>query len=410
MIAHTEPAICNKKFRSFLPPGTGSFQDQLEECLRALAERAKTSEPGTASTLMLTFFIHAENNGDFFDKREIGLSRIQEFYGLTFPPASFVAQTPESGRQVALDAILHAGPAADRIRYKSCDGIRYSIVRSPRSKEIFAAGISSARPTATIRRRYREAFERLRRILRTEGLDFSHIIRQWNYIDRFLKTHTSGEGTRQTYQIFNDVRAEFYGSADFRHGYPASTGIGMRSGGIVLECIALKPAPDMFIAPLSNPLQRDAHAYSQDVLVGETRGDDQKKAPLFERAKIVTQGDSGIIFVSGTAAVRGQSTVHEEDAGSQTVAAIENIQALISAGNLLSAGVDVGPAASPLSHLRAYVKRTADLPAVKKLCRDHFGNVPSQFLVSDICRPSLLVEIEGTVCVPIRGVQKNGGR
>jgi enamine deaminase RidA (YjgF/YER057c/UK114 family) len=410
MIARAEPGICDKIFLSALPRRSGTFQGQLEDCLKVLAEKAGDASPERPNLLMVTFFIHAEDSGDYFQKKELGLAKIQEFYGSNIPPASFVAQYPEDGREVALDAILLSHPGKGIPRYKNCEGIRYTVVHSPQFTEVYAAGLSAGHKQSDTASQCREAFDILKKILHTEDMDLSHIIRQWNYLEKFLDIQTGHHGARQNYQIFNDIRSAYYAQAEFPNGYPASTGIGMFAGGVVLECIAIKPSSEVFIRPLSNPLQKDAHAYSQEVLVGKASKSLETKAPpLFERAKIITQGSSGIIFVSGTAAVRGQDTVPEEDIRIQTVATIENIKTLISPENLLAAGVDIGASSSPLSQFRAYVKKDRDLPAVKKICEDHFGNVPSQYVISDVCREALLVEIEGAACVPIQGIQNPKG-
>lgn len=410
MIVRAEPGICDKIFMSALPRKSGTFQEQLGDCLNVLAEKARAAGLGLSKVLMQTFFIRAEDNSDYSQKKALGSAFIQEFYGPNFPPASFVAQSPEEGRQVALDAIILSHPAEDIIRTKSCDGIQYSVVNSPLFTEVYTAGLSARLRPSDTRRQCREAFDLLKKILYAEDMDFSHIVRQWNYIEQFLKIHSGQDCPRQNYQVFNDVRSAYYGEAEFPSGYPASTGIGMHTGGIVIECIAIRPSPEIFITSLSNPLQKNAHAYSQEVLVGQaSEGSAIKSPPLFERAKIITQGSSGIIYVSGTAAVRGQTTVPENNIRSQTLATIENIQTLISAENVFSAGVDIGSSSPPLSQLRAYVKREQDLNEVKKICEEHFGNVPSQYVIADICREALLVEIEGTVCIPVPGIQNPKG-
>jgi enamine deaminase RidA (YjgF/YER057c/UK114 family) len=411
MIDKIEPGICSKIFFSVLPSHGSSFGEQLEECLEALEKKAKAAGLDLSNVLMLTFYIKTEDNNDYLQNKTWGTSILPKFFRLNIPTTSFIAQNPDNGKQVALDAILLSHPDREKIYHKNCEGIRYTMVESPLFTEVYAAGLTNHPDQSDIHAQCREAFDSMKKVLKYEDMDFSNIIRQWNYIENFLKIGSGPNGTQQNYQIFNDFRSVFYDEAEFANGYPASTGIGTFAGGVVLECIALKPAPDTFIAPLSNPLQKDAHCYSEHVLVGDSsQGFEKKAPPLFERAKILIQGKSGIIYVSGTAAVRGQNTVPEEDIQSQTIATIENIKTLISADNLLSIGVDIGTHSPQLSQLRAYVKRDEDLPLVKKICEDHYGNVPSQYVISDVCREALLVEIEGTVCVPIHEIQHYRGR
>jgi enamine deaminase RidA (YjgF/YER057c/UK114 family) len=410
MINSMEPEICSKIFLSQVPARGLTFGEQFEECLIALEAKAQAAGSDLTNALMLTVFIKAEKNNDYTQKKTQGFSILSQFFGSDIPSTSFIAQNPEENMQVSLDAILLSNTDGGKIHHKDCNGIRYTRVKSPLFTEIYAAGLANHPDQTDTSVQCREAFDSLKRVLSNEGMDFSHIVRQWNYIANFLQVSSGPNGTRQNYQIFNDYRSAYYGEFEFDKGYPASTGIGMFTGGVVLECIAIKSLPSIYIAPLSNPLQKDAFAYSQDVLVGESgQGLEKKAPPLFERAKILVQGKSGIIYVSGTAAVRGQDTVPKEDIQSQTLATLENIDTLISAENLLSVGVDIGSNSPRLSQLRAYVKREEDLSQVKKICKDHYGNIPSQYVLSDVCREALLVEIEGTVCVPILGIENHRG-
>jgi hypothetical protein len=45
--------------------------------------------------------------------------------------------------------------------------------------------------------------------------------------------------------------------------------------------------------------------------------------------------------------------------------------------------------------LRVYVKRASDIAAVKAFMEEHYPAIDKYYLVADICRPELLVEIEG---------------
>jgi len=127
-------------------------------------------------------------------------------------------------------------------------------------------------------------------------------------------------------------------------------------------------------------------------------------SPKFERAKLLSYKDSGLIFISGTAAVVGQATVAENDVRAQTIATINNISRLISKENLRNHGIILSSEPGPFSYLRAYVKYEKDIPEVKKICRKYYKDIPSQYVVSDICRENLLVELEGSVCVSIEKI------
>ena len=102
-----------------------------------------------------------------------------------------------------------------------------------------------------------------------------------------------------------------------------------------------------------------------------------------------------LIYISGTAAIRGQETMAENDVEKQTRVTIENIANLVSPGNLKRYGVLIGQEILPFAYFRVYVKNEADLSRVKEICTPFFKDAPGEYLISDICRESLLVEIEG---------------
>ncbi len=77
---------------------------------------------------------------------------------------------------------------------------------------------------------------------------------------------------------------------------------------------------------------------------------------------------------------------------------IDNIRNLISAENLKEIGLnDLNPEKKSFSYIRTYVKHQKDISAVKAICEKQFKSENFQYLVSDICRDDLLVEIEGSM-------------
>ena len=172
----------------------------------------------------------------------------------------------------------------------------------------------------------------------------------------------------------------------------------MNTGGVVIEFIAVSPHKDITILPLSNPRQVDAHEYSEKVLVGDSlENSTQKASPKFERAKLVFSPHGSLIFISGTAAILGQSTSKNNNVENQTQTTIDNILALVSRENIKNSGFRENITVSSPSFIRVYVKEESKISVVKNICEDHFGQIPSLYLVSDICREDLLVEIEGVL-------------
>jgi enamine deaminase RidA (YjgF/YER057c/UK114 family) len=346
--------------------------------LRLLGSRLGADGRDVDHVLSLTFFVDATDPDAYALAKEEVHALVRETFGPHPPPASVVAQPPEDGRSVALEAAVLAGGRAT-VERRTVDGLRYTVVTGEDARQVHG-GSASERGMDTAARA-KEAFAGMEAVLDRERLTYGDVVRQWNYIERMLDVRAAG---RQGYQAFNDVRTLAYGRSEFPFGYPAATGIGQAAGGVVLQFIALDTRPDVRVVPLSNPRQVDAHHYSSCVLVGEALDElPGKSPPKFERAKLVARGDRRVLFVSGTAAILGEESVGASDVAAQTETTIENIAELVGGAGL--------------SHLRAYVKRAEDIPVVRRVCEAAYGPIPALYVRADVCRDELLVELEGAL-------------
>jgi enamine deaminase RidA (YjgF/YER057c/UK114 family) len=87
---------------------------------------------------------------------------------------------------------------------------------------------------------------------------------------------------------------------------------------------------------------------------------------------------------------------HLNDIASQTEQTLDNIAALIAPENFAHHGQSgAGATLRDLAKVRVYVKRAADYAACRAVCERRLGNIPAVYVVADVCRPELLVEIEG---------------
>ena len=211
--------------------------------------------------------------------------------------------------------------------------------------------------------------------MRREGFPVNCIIRQWNYIEQI----TRFDGPDQHYQMFNNARADFYEKTDWKNGYPAATGIGANLGGILVDLdAAVFARPECYATPIDNKLQIAAHAYSAQVLEAAQ----QKKAtPKFERAKSMTFDDRRIVYISGTAAIRGEESLVGVGLGRQLHITMENIGQLIGKAKL--------------KMLRVYLKEKSFYEEARELLEGYNLNIPISYMWADVCRDELLIEIEG---------------
>jgi enamine deaminase RidA (YjgF/YER057c/UK114 family) len=385
--------IMNEMYVSIKPAISATFASELENCLMLVARDAKEAVGRAQSIVKQTVFIKSSDAEDFYSKKRHAISQMNDIYTSTVPPTSYIGQIPEPGMNVVMELIVVDADVGTDVTYKAISGAMYSVVSDSSRKKIFVAGLAGSEGDG-IHSQTVEAFDLMREILRAENMDFSHVVRQWNYIEKILAINEKNGSQQQNYQIFNEIRSDYYKDSTFRYGYPAATGIGMNEGGFVIEFIAVKPVSDSFaVIPITNPLQIDAHAYTKEVLVGEL------STPKFERAKCVMGRDAVQIYISGTASIRDQREISETDIEIQTLVTIDNIKKLISRENLSRNGIELQVGVSDISFLRVYVKHPKDIAKVKSICEQNFKNAKMLILTADICRDRLLVEMEGYISV-----------
>jgi len=375
-----------------------THSEQLSNCLRKVYDIVKTEGLGLENVIKQTIFIKANDNNEY-KKLKYKLKKIiNDFFGNTHPAISVIGQTPEAPFLVAVEAII-IFEKSDKIKIinKLYNKINYVVVEKNQYKEVVVSGLSVLSKNNDTSELSEKSFKLMKSILKKENLTFSNVTRQWNYIENILMINKVNNISIQNYQVFNDIRAKHYNSADFICGFPAATGIGMNTGGVIIDFYAVSTPQKIYVAPISNPKQIDAHQYSEDVLIGSSYQESKvKNPPKFERAKLLYFNDSGLIFISGTASIIGQKTKSVQKIDEQTITTIENIYQLISKNTLQN--LNINHSKEPkFVNIRVYVKNEQDIPIVKSICKKYFKETPTLYLVSDICRNELLVEIEGIV-------------
>jgi enamine deaminase RidA (YjgF/YER057c/UK114 family) len=371
-----------------LGPVSGtSFQEQLDNCHEQL-ERIITALE--RHIVLIVYFIDAQNQKVYYDLADMVGKRHKTSHQ---SPYSIIAQSPVDGKKVNFEVYHCSFEVAPEFR--KFEGYTYCMFNHKNIKYLVAGGLQMKIKNADLQKQSMESFRLMKEILVLENMDFSHVFRQWNYIESITDTITGS----QRYQVFNDVRTLFYNESNFIHGYPAATGIGTTAGGVIIDFLA---STHDQVWPVKNPQQVDAHKYSSEVL-GNNKLSDKfiKSSPKFERAKAIALNNSIIIYVSGTAAIKGQLSMAQKDAYYQTLITIDNIEQLTSVKNLMAQQIPVSTLSvvEPVS-FRIYAKTPADILKVQTAFKSKFGKMKNvQYLIADICRPELLVEIEGTFLI-----------
>jgi enamine deaminase RidA (YjgF/YER057c/UK114 family) len=318
-----------------------------------------------------------------------------ETFGDKSPAFSVSIHPPEKPWKVAVEGLFVTGRTAG-ITTKFWNSIPYVVIESDLFKEIWGAGLGNDQFMDDTRKAANAAFDMVSEILHRENLSMNHLVRQWNFIGNILEMKNG----YQNYQVFNEVRSEYYKKYRTVQGFPAATGVGMKYGGVFLDFCAVRSDDAIRLKAISNPNQINAYEYGQQVLKGRTADTASvKHPPQFERALLMMNKTSSTLFISGTASIIGQETIGKGDINEQTLVTIENIMRLADAEriNQLTGGQILNP--GKFSLIRVYIKKQEDFNTVKNICSEYFPKAPAVFIEADICRDDLLTEIEAEVSI-----------
>jgi hypothetical protein len=378
-----------KTFFVYLPTTEGSFEEEWKECL----DRILNTCSAGFSPVKLNIFADLPDYKTFLQKRtQILQSAVKLFTGYT-PVINISIHPPEHPWKVTVEATFITSGSM-KISGKFYNEIPYVILESGDRKEIWAGGVSSYSFPDDTRKAAEKAFDLMYSMLENEQMSMNNLVRQWNYIGNILAIKDGF----QNYQVFNEVRNEYYSRYRTTHGFPAATGVGMKQGGVILDFCALSGGNSEIIKPVENPNQVNAYDYDQEVLKGSiNNGRSVKHPPQFERALLIEGNQGHHLHVSGTASIIGQETIGIEDVEKQTIVTIDNIRKLTDPGRISTLLNSRENYREKFSLLRVYIKKEGEFRIVKRICEKHFPGVPSVFIKADICRDDLLMEIEAEV-------------
>jgi enamine deaminase RidA (YjgF/YER057c/UK114 family) len=372
-------------FAAAVPRNGGGLKEQADDALRTI--EAVIDEEGVHGSIVhQAVFVSDPANMEACRKI------IHDFYGSKLPATTYICQPPCCGKLVSIEA-LGVGQKTQPVEIERISE-RLVITGHSGVKWIHCGQIVPQTTAPAVYDRSLTAFEEMRRLLESTGTRFNQVIRTWLYLGDIV----GPEGETQRYKELNRARSDFFRDLSFGDGrlapgikqpvFPASTGIGTSNRDVVMSCIALSSTrDDIQLIPLENPLQVSAFDYSAHY---------SPKSPKFARAMAVTCGRFATIFISGTASITASETRYLDDAAGQTRQTLDNIEALISERNFLSHGMPgLGSSLDHLAIVRVYIKRPEDYAKVRAVCEARLGELPTIYAIADVCRPELLVEIEG---------------
>ena len=241
-----------------------------------------------------------------------------------------------------------------------------SVFEDAEARYALLGGLGPRDPALARAVQARQTFEMMEAALRLAGMDFSHVVRTWLFLDEILAW----------YRELNQARDAFFTSRGVYDGLvPASTGIGARNPAgtaVVAELLAVQPKSSRVrIRSVPSPLQCPALQYHSS----------------FSRAVEVAQPDHRRLFISGTASIGPDGrSAHAGDVDAQVALTMKVVAAILE-----SRGMDW----ADVSRAIAYFKHARDAAALERYCVARgLPPLPVVLTQQDICRDELLFEIE----------------
>jgi enamine deaminase RidA (YjgF/YER057c/UK114 family) len=276
-------------------------------------------------------------------------------------------------------ALTHGQRGA--LRYCQNDEILFGAVQLAESE--FDAGAVHESGKTPLQQASESAYREIFKL--ADALDFTHILRFWNYI---ADINGQSHGIER-YRQFNMGRQDGFLSAgrDVKGSVPAASAVGFADGPLTIYFLAGRNVTPIAI---ENPRQVSAYQYPKDY---------GQRSPTFSRASVVQLGGNDVFFLSGTASIVGHRTLHVGDVVAQTRETLANITAIIAEANRVAprAGFALGDLC-----YKVYVRHEQDVNAIHNELRRSLGqSARMMFLKADICRQDLLMEIEASAGHPL---------
>jgi len=229
-------------------------------------------------------------------------------------------------------------------------------------------------PAAATERLYRDLFRA------SQGW---HLVRIWNYVPAI---NAPGPGGLENYRAFCAGRAQAFErqyGPDYRSFLPSASAVGCPAG----ELTVIFAASRIPGRNVENPQQLPAYHYPAEY---------GPRSPSFARATMVPLRDKSVVFVSGTAAIRGHQTMAPGRTDEQLATTLDNLGAISRACGL---GADLGAGCAERRHFKVYLRRPDEHPAVAAVLDRTLLRAGDRvsYVHADICRQALMVEIEAVL-------------
>lgn len=212
----------------------------------------------------------------------------------------------------------------------------------------------------------RSCLEQMEAALQKAGMDFSHVVRTWLFLDDLLAW----------YDEFNAARTSFFLSRGvFERMIPASTGIGASNpagAALAAGALAIRPKRERVrIYEVASPLQCKATEYRSS----------------FSRAVEVAFPDRRMLIISGTASIAADgASMFAGNVKKQIHLTLDVVEAILRSR---------GMAWQDATRAVVYFREIGDLPVFEDCCRERgIAPLPLAPAHATVCRADLLFEME----------------
>ncbi|MEB2284633.1 MAG: hypothetical protein B6D46_00500 [Polyangiaceae bacterium UTPRO1] len=371
--------LCRPEVPSSLEPAVAA-----EAAYRLLATRLVDEQASFRDVTAETIFVR-DIGRDLPQVLDVRARVLAEFGRDADAPApAFIGQAPLTGGalEIAATAVVPHRRDAWEVRDVAaesscrCPGCARSaarVVRLGEQTSLYSSNIYGTGDDAFTQ--VLAMFDAAERLLAGCGMGFGDVIRTWIHL----------RDIDRDYDALNRARREFFRrrGLDLR---PASTGVqgapfpDMHDVSLCLQ--AVRSPRRLTVVRMSTPTLNEAWSYGAD----------------FSRGLRVVGVNKVALHVSGTASIdEAGRTVHLGDVAAQGERMLRNIETLL-AGQ--------GASFADLVSAVLYVKRPADAPVLRELCRRRgFDGFPYALVEAPLCRPELLCEAEAFAVLPLARVQ-----
>ena len=245
------------------------------------------------------------------------------------------------------------------------------------STTIQAAGRMDA---SGLRAAVARAYASLGNALRGTG---GNAIRLWNYLPDPGYIMEPG---LDRYMVFNTGRYDGFQSwfeepGGFKTSFVTASGVGIAGDDLVVHCLA----SDANGRAVENPRQKPAWRYSARY---------GPMPPSFSRATIAAVGGRQRLLIGGTASIVGEDSLHVGNVSAQLEETFLNLASLVAAAR--ASGEPSRNSLARITDVRVYMTRGEDGPGIRAAVGECCPNAARiEMAVARLCRPELLVEIEG---------------